>query len=173
MNELAQASKSVKIWGWIVLIVGILAVVSPLVAGKTVAVMVAILLVIAGVSHLIHAFQGGGFWTGMFGAVAAIAGLVMLGRPLLGLASLTMVLIAYFLAMGIAEVIAAFQVRPAQGWGFLLFNGIISIVLALAIWNQWPLSGAWAIGVLVGIQLIFSGLTMITVGAVIKDAARA
>ena len=171
MNELAQTSKNVKIWGWVILIMGILSLLSPLVSGMTVAMMVAILLIIAGISRVIHAFQGGGFWTGMFGVMATIAGLVMLGRPLLGLASLTMILIVYFLAVGISEIIAAIQVRPTQGWGFLLFSGVISTMLALAIWNQWPLSGAWAIGVLVGIQLTFSGMTMITVGSVIKDAS--
>ena len=81
-----------------------------------------------------------------------------------------MVLIIYFLANGIGEIIAAFQVKPAQGWGFVLFSGIVSVILAFMIWNQWPLSGAWAIGVLVGIQLIFAGLTMITVGSAIKQS---
>jgi len=171
MNELAQVSKSTKIWGWIILIVGFLAVLSPLVSGLTVAVMVSVLLIFAGLTRVIHAFQGGGFWTGLLGVIAAITGLVMLGRPVLGLISLTMVLVVYFLAVGLSEIIVAFQIRPIQGWGFLLLSGVASTVLALLIWNQWPLSGAWAIGVLVGIQLIFSGLTMIAVGTFIKSAA--
>ena len=173
MNEIAQASKSAKIWGWIILIAGILALLSPLVAGKAVAIMVAILLIIAGVIRLIYAFQGGGFWAGLFGVLAVIAGLMVLGQPLLGLATLTMVLAIYFLANGITEIIAAFQIRPTQGWGFVLFSGIISAILALMILNQWPLSGVWAIGVLVGIQMIFAGMTMITVGSVLKDASAA
>jgi uncharacterized membrane protein HdeD (DUF308 family) len=171
MNELTQVSKNIKIWGWIILIAGILAIVSPLVSGLAVALMVAVLLIIAGVTRIAHAFQGGGFLTGLSGVLAAVAGIVMIGRPLLGLASLTVVLIAYFLAMGISEITAAFRIRPAQGWGFLLFSGIVSVVLAVLIWNQWPLSGAWAIGVLVGIQLFSSGMTMIAIGSVIKDAA--
>jgi uncharacterized membrane protein HdeD (DUF308 family) len=171
MNELTQASKNVKIWGWIILVAGILAVISPLVSGLAVAVMVAVLLIIAGLTRIAHAFQGGGFFTGLSGVLALVAGLIMMGRPLLGLASLTVILIAYFLAMGLSEIVAAFQVRPDQGWGFLLISGIVSVVLAVLIWNQWPLSGAWAIGVLVGIQLISSGMTMIAIGAVIKDVA--
>ena len=171
MNEIAQASKSAKIWGWITLVLGILAVLSPMVSGLAVAIMVAILLVIAGVTRLVYAFQGGGFWTGVFGVLAIAAGLFMLGRPLPGLISLTMVLIAYFLAMGISEIVAAIQIRPTQGWGFVLFSGIVSVILGFLIWNQWPLSAAWAIGVLVGIQLLFAGMTMITVGSVIKEAS--
>lgn len=173
MNEIADASKSAKLWGWVTLIVGILAVVSPMISGLTVAVMVAILLVIAGISRLIGGFKGDGIWAILFGLLYIVAGLVMLGRPLLGLASLTMILIVYFLVNGIAEIIAAFQARPASGWGFVLFSGIVSVILAVMIWNQWPLSGAWAVGVLVGIQLIFAGMTMITVGSVMKEAAQA
>ena len=171
MNEVAQASKGAKIWGWIILIAGILAVASPFVSGVAVAILVAILLIVAGVVRLMHAFQGGGFWTGLFGVLAVVAGAVMLARPLLGLASLTIVLMAYFLAEGICEIVAALQARPAEGWGFVLFGGIVSVILAFLIWNQWPLSGAWAIGILVGIQLIFAGMTMITVGSALKEAA--
>ena len=173
MNEFVEASKSAKIWGWIILILGILALISPLVSGLTVAIMVAILLVIAGILRLIHGFKGGGIWAILFGILAIIAGLVMIGRPYLGLASLTIVLIAYFLVNGIGEIVAAFQIRPTQGWGFVLFSGIISVILSIMIWNQWPLSGAWAIGVLVGIQLIFAGMTMITMGSAIKSIAEA
>ena len=84
MNEFAEASKSAKIWGWIILILGILALISPLVSGLTVAIMVAILLVIAGILRLIHGFKGGGIWAILFGILAIIAGLVMIGRPYLG-----------------------------------------------------------------------------------------
>jgi len=152
----------------VILIAGVLALLSPLVSGVTVSIMVGALLVVVGITRFIHAFQGGGFWSGLFGLMSTVAGLVMIGRPLLGLASLTMVLIIYFLAVGISEVIAAFQARPDQGWGWLLFSGVISVMLSLMIWKQWPVSGAWAIGTLVGIQLIFSGLTIIMIGSAVK-----
>ncbi len=172
MNELAQASKSAKIWGWVTLIMGILAVASPMVSGTAVVIMVGIVLIIAGIARVFSGFQGEGFWSILFGVLYVIAGLVIIGRPFLGLASLTMVLIVYFMVNGIGEIIVAFQARPEQGWGFVLFSGAISVLLACMIWNQWPLSGAWAIGVLVGIQLIFAGLSMITVGSAIKQAAQ-
>jgi uncharacterized membrane protein HdeD (DUF308 family) len=170
MDEFAQVGKGARIWGWITLLMGLLAVASPVVSGVTVVIMVAIVLIVAGVARVIAGLQGDGFWSLLFGVIYVVGGAVMLGRPYLGLASLTMVLIIYFLANGIGEIIAAFQVKPAQGWGFVLFSGIVSVILAFMIWNQWPLSGAWAIGVLVGIQLIFAGLTMITVGSAIKQS---
>ena len=169
MNDLTKTSKSVKIWGWVVLIAGVFALISPLVAGAFVTVMVGAMILIAGITRVIDAFQGGGFWSGLFGAVYCIAGLKIILTPLPGLLALTMILVIYFLVVGITEIIAAFKIRPVDGWGYLLFSGIVSVLLSLMIWNQWPLSGAWAVGVLVGIQLMISGMTMITVGSAIKN----
>jgi uncharacterized membrane protein HdeD (DUF308 family) len=169
MNDLTKTSKSVKIWGWVVLIAGVFALISPLVAGAFFTVMVGAMMLIAGITRVIDAFQGGGFWSGLFGAVYCIAGLMIIGDPLPGLLALTMILVIYFLVVGITEIIAAFKIRPVDGWGYLLFSGIVSVLLSLMIWNQWPLSGAWAVGVLVGIQLMISGMTMITVGSAIKN----
>ncbi len=171
MNELGEISKSIKMWGWLVLIAGVLSLLAPLASGIAISMLVGALLVVAGITRLFNAFQGAGLWSGLFGLISTIAGLTVMGRPLLGLATLTMVLMVYFLAIGFSEVIAAFQIRPVQGWGFLLFSGIISIVLGMMIWNQWPLSGRWAVGVLVGIQLMFSGMTMITLGSALKTRA--
>ena len=171
MNDLTKTSKSVKIWGWVVLIAGVFALISPLVAGAFVTVMVGAMILIAGITRVIDAFQGGGFWSGLFGAVYCIAGLKIILTPLPGLLALTMILVIYFLVVGITEIIAAFKIRPVDGWGYLLFSGIVSVLLSLMIWNQWPLSGAWAVGVLVGIQLMISGMTMITVGSALKNIA--
>ena len=171
MNDIIKISKNVKIWGWVVLVTGLFALLSPLVAGAFVTIIVGVTMLIAGVTRIADAFQGGGFWTGLFGAVYCIAGFMIVADPLPGLLALTMVLTIYFLVVGVSEIVAAFQMRPAQGWGFLLFSGIISALLAFMIWNQWPLSGAWAVGTLVGIQLMFSGMTMITVGSAAKKLA--
>jgi len=169
MNEVTTVSKNIKIWGWVVLIAGILALFAPLASGITVAILVGALLTLAGLFRIVHAFQGGGFWFGLLGLITTVAGLVTMGRPLLGLASLTIVLVVYFLMLGISEIIAAFQNRPQQGWGFLLFSGLVSVLLSYMIWSQWPVSGAWAIGTLVGIQLIFSGMTMLTLSSTLKE----
>ena len=173
MNEMAQASKSAKIWGWITLIMGVLAVLTPMVSGMAIVYVVAILLIIAGITRLIYGFKGGGVWEVLFGILSGIAGVVMLSRPVLGLAVFTIMIIAYFMVHGIGEIIEAFLIRPMQGWGFILFSGIVSVALAIILWSQMPLSALWLIGVLVGIQLIFAGITMITVGSAIKQAAEA
>ena len=172
MNDLTKVSKNVKIWGWVVLIAGLFALLSPLLAGAFVTVTVGAVMFVAGVTRIVDAFQGGGFWAGLFGAVYCIGGFMIMADPLPGLLVLTMVLTIYFMAVGISEIIAAIQMRPAQGWGFMLFSGVVSALLAIMIWNQWPLSGAWAVGTLVGIQLMFSGMTMITVGSAAKKLSQ-
>ena len=101
----------------------------------------------------------------------ALVGLVMVGRPLLGLTSLTLFLAAYFVVEGAFEIIQGFQIRPMKGWGWVVAGGAISLLLGWMIWRQWPMSGAWAIGTLFGIHLIFSGFSMIGIGGAIREVA--
>jgi len=84
-----------------------------------------------------------------------------------GLASLTLVLAAYLRLEAILEVILSFQLRPVSGSGWLLFDGIITFILAIMIWRSWPASTLWVIGTLVGISMVFSGVArlMISLGA--------
>jgi len=79
----------------------------------------------------------------------------------------------YFLVDGISEIIAAFRIKPDQGWGWVFFNGVVAVVLGLMIWRQWPVSGAWAIGVLVGIHILLTGWTMIILGTGARKIAGA
>ncbi len=149
-------------------ILGVLAMISPMMAGMTVSVMVGILLIIGGIARTIFAFKaqswGKGILAFVLGVLTLLAGLVMVFRPVLGLTSLTLVLAAYFFVDGIFEIFEAFDLKPLKGWGWMLFGGIVSVLLGFLIWRQWPISGAWAIGILVGIKLIFAGAAMIAIG---------
>lgn len=161
--------------GVVLLIVGILALVAPFVAGLSVAFVVGILLLIGGIAQLLFAFKAGSFGKGLLafilGALTMMAGVIMISRPDVGLATLTLFLAAYFIAEGVFEALWAFQLKPVQGWGWSLFSGIVSLLLGIMIWRQFPLSGAWAVGVLVGIKLIFSGWTLITIGGAARAEA--
>jgi len=75
------------------------------------------------------------------------------------------------LVTGALEIIVAFQLKPAAGWGLELFNGIVTLILGILLWRQFPLSGAWAIGVLFGIKLIFSGWAYVIIGRSVKKTA--
>ena len=81
----------------------------------------------------------------------------MVANPGAALASFTFLLALYLIISGIFETLVSFQVRPVKGWGWALFSGIISVLLGFMIWSQFPLSGVWAIGILIGVRLFFRG----------------
>jgi uncharacterized membrane protein HdeD (DUF308 family) len=154
--------------GFLTAILGVLAMVAPTITGVAVTLLVGVLLTVTGISRIIHAFKSGNWGTGIWGTIIGIlgvvAGLIMLFRPGVGLASITMLLGIYFLIDGISEIIAAFKMKPIDGWGWLLFGGIVAVLLSFLIWRQWPVSGTWAVGVLVGIHILIAGITMIVFG---------
>ena len=97
----------------------------------------------------------------------------MFAAPVTGLLTLTLILMAWFLVDGIFGVIAGLQVRPAQGWGWMVFSGAISMLLAILLWRGWPATGAVAIGLLVGIRLVFTGWSIAMLGAVADSVSDA
>ncbi len=162
--------------GIILIIVGLLAIASPLAAGMSITIVVGTLLIIGGIGECFLAFQAGAFGRGLLifivGALMAVAGFYMISQPVAGLATITLFLTAYFIVSGIFEIIAAVQIRPASGWGWMLFNGIVTLLLGILLWRQFPLSGAWAVGVLFGIKMIFSGWTLVFIGNAVKGAVK-
>ena len=162
--------------GVILLIVGVIAIGSPFIAGISVTLVVGVMLIVAGISELFFAFKAGslgkGLLTFIMGILAVVVGGLMISRPDVALASLTLFLAAYFFVSGIFEIAWGFRMRPVSGWGWTLFGGIVSVVLGMMIWGQYPFSGAWAVGTLVGIRLIFNGWTLIMIGAAARGAAK-
>ena len=154
-------------------IMGLLAIMAPLFTGAAVTILVGILMLAAGITRGVFAFRAQTFGKGalMFflGGIVALGGLLLLARPLIGLASLTMVLAAFFFADGIIEAIYAFQLRPVKGWGWMLLSGVTSGLFGLFIVYQWPVSGAWAIGILVGVRLLFTGWSVIALGSLSRS----
>ena len=168
---LAEAKKNAGLLiflGVLTVIFGVLAIAAPLITGIAVSMFIGFLMVFMGIARIIHAFKskqwGTGIWGTIIGLLAVGAGLVILFRPGVGLAWLTLLLAIYFLVDGVCEIIAAFKIKPDQGWGWMLFNGVIALLLGIMIWRQWPVSGAWAIGVLVGVHILITGWTMIILG---------
>jgi len=158
--------------GVILLIAGMFAIASPLVAGLSITIMVGALLAVSGIGQCFLAFKTGAFGKGLLvlivGVLMTITGFYLMQQPVAGLATLTIILMSYLLATGILETIVAFQLKPADGWGLLLFNGMVTLLLGIMLWRQFPLSGAWAIGVLFGIKMIFSGWAFIFIGRNVK-----
>jgi len=167
--------------GWLVAlgvltaIAGCLAIASPLLSGLTVVVLIGIALAIGGVARTIAAFSAGSFGQGTLAFIGGIltfgAGLVLAARPGIGLATLTLMLGGYLLVDGISSAILAFHVRPERGWGSLLFSAVMGVILGFLLLREWPLSGAWAIGTLVGVNLLVSGFSLISVGSAARSLA--
>ena len=164
--------------GYALVIFGILAIMAPLFTGTAVTIFVGVLMIAAGITRGVFAFRAQTFGKGLLmfvlSAIIAFGGVLLIARPLIGLASLTMVLAAFFFADGIIEAIYAFQLRPVKGWGWMLYSGIVSGLLGFLIMYQWPVSGRWAIGVLVGVRLVLTGWSVIALGSaarvVVEDA---
>ena len=142
---------------------GALAIVSPMIAGVAITVLVGWLLIFSGALHLAFAFgsgrAGAALWQVLLGLAYGFIGVYVLANPVAGLASLTFAIAIYLLVEGVLEFMLSFQLRPAPGSGWLLADGVITLVLAVMIWSTWPSSAAWVVGTLVGISMFFSGIT--------------
>ena len=175
-SGLQQASRRGTVFGIVLVILGFLAIMMPMIAGGMISMLIGIVMIAAGLARLGWAFSAGSFGKGiltfLLGGLLILTGLVMLFRPGIGMSSLAAILAVFFLIDGIFEIVAAFKVKPEKGWGWMLFGGIISIVLAGMIFYQWPFSGAWAVGILVGVKLLFAGFAMIALGSMGSSVAK-
>ena len=151
----------------LMILAGALAIVIPQAAGLAVSLLVGWLLLLSGVAHLVFAWYsrhaGGILWELLLGILYLLVGGYVLTRPVAGLASLTLALAIYLFFEGVLEFVLSFRLRPLPGWGLLLFDGIITLILAVMIWRTWPSSSEWLIGTLVGISMLFSGISRLTI----------
>jgi uncharacterized membrane protein HdeD (DUF308 family) len=161
------------LWGILMFICGILAISLPLASSIGIVILLAWLILFAGISHLIFAFQchsvGGFLWQLLLAVVYGVAGVYMLMNPLLGVLSLTLVLAIFLLFEGILEIALYLRIRRVRHAGWVLFDGIVTLILGILIWVQWPSSSVWVIGTLVGISLMFSGISRFMLAVAVRD----
>jgi uncharacterized membrane protein HdeD (DUF308 family) len=142
---------------------GVLAIGAPTIAGVAVTVFVGWLLLFSAVLHLVFAWRGGRagavVWEVLLGVLYGVIGFYILANPVVGLQSLTFAVAVYLFIEGVLEFFLSFQLRPAPGSGWLLFDGIVTFALAILIWSAWPSNATWVVGTLVGISMLFSGIT--------------
>jgi len=152
--------------GIILVILGLLAIVVPPLATIAVTIFIGWLFLISGVAGLITTFgarHAPGFWWSLLSAILGIAaGIVLLAWPVSGAISLTLLLVAFFVIEGVLSIMYAFEhKRELTGqWGWMLASGIIDLVLAAMIFGGLPSTAAWALGLLVGINMLFGGAAM-------------
>jgi len=167
-----HASTLSILWGVLLIVFGILAVGSPFLAAVAVNVVIAWLIILAGVVHVILAFHahraGRLIWKLLVGLAYLFFGAYLIMHPVLGVATLTLVLASLFLIEGILDIVLFFQMRSLRGSGWVLVEGIITLLLGLMIYLQWPSSAVWAIGVLVGMSMIISGVTRVMLSLAVR-----
>lgn len=163
-----EASKASIAFGAVLAVLGVFSVLAPMFSGIAVTVLVGMLLAAAGMVEIVFAFKSDSFGKGvlvfLFGGLGLLAGLVVLATPVASLVVLTVVLAGFFLIGGLVDMILGVRLRPEEGWGWMVSSGIVSIILGILIVMQWPASGLWAVGLLVGIRMLMHGWMLMALG---------
>jgi uncharacterized membrane protein HdeD (DUF308 family) len=157
--------------GVVLLILGLAAIILPQVASVAIEILIGWLLLMSGIVGLWSSFatrHAPGFgWSLLSAAAGIVAGLVLLAWPLSGVVTLTLVLSAFLCVEGVVSIFYALEHRRELSgrWGMLLFSGVVDLVLAGLILAGLPASAGWAIGVLVGINLVMGGVALIAMAS--------
>jgi uncharacterized membrane protein HdeD (DUF308 family) len=178
MSSTTIAGIAKKATGWsvfvsvILILAGILAIALPLEAGIAVNILVGWMLVFAGLAHFVFAWAtrsaGGVLLKVLIGILYLIVAFYLLEHPARGLATLTLALAFYLLIEGIMEIVLFFEHRSSGAAGWYLLDGIITVILGFLVWKTWPSSTEWMIGTLVGISLLFSGISRLMFSLVLR-----
>jgi uncharacterized membrane protein HdeD (DUF308 family) len=145
------------------IVLGIFAIGEPLVASLAVTLLVGWLFVIAGIIHVVAAFRAEGtgrtIWQALVGVVYLGGGVYFLGHPLMALGTLTLCLAWILVIESVLEFVSYWRQRDIEGSSWLLMNSVITLVLAGLIWTNWPSSAVWAVGTLIGVKLLSTGIS--------------
>ena len=158
-------------------VLGVLVLVSPVAAGGVVVRLVALVLTVTGVAQVVQSLRGTSAAHKLvsiaLGAIVAGVGILVWFNPELGSGFLTALLMIFFGVNGLWKISTALRFRPVANWWWLLLSGLLSLVLAVLLWSQWPVAGAWAIGVFVGIELLATGIPLIVLARKVRKSGSA
>ncbi len=162
--------------GVLLILLGIAAIAFPNFSTLAAEIWIAWLIFFGGVGKLGYAIQtrkdSGFVWKLLLALLYIGTSVFLLIYPLQGILSLTLVLGVFLLTEGVFETILAFRMRPAANWGWSLANGITTLLLGGLIWFAWPVNSVFAIGLLVGISLLFSGFSRLMLALAARDSLK-
>jgi uncharacterized membrane protein HdeD (DUF308 family) len=161
-------------WGWFLALGILLVVLGAIALGASVAMTLASvllfgwLLIIGGALEAIHAFWRERGWGGVFidlltGILYVVVGFMIVANPGAAAITLTLLIALFLMFTGIFRIVVALMTRFPH-WGWLALHGLVNLLLGIAIWRQWPLSGLWVIGLFVGIDMVFNGWSLVMLG---------
>lgn len=171
-HPVIETTKAVTSWyvlaGLLFIVLGLFAIIEPAMAAVGIALLLGWLLIFGGIAHLIGTFRGGGAKRVLFQILSAVVfglgGFYILTHPLLAISTLTMLLAVVIIVGGVFDIITYFRHQRAHPSGWMLLNGVVALLLGGLIWAHWPSSSAWAIGTLVGVNLLMTGITRLMFG---------
>ena len=175
-DKQTPSTTPLTIMGVLLIVFGILAIATPAVAGKAVVMIIGAVLLLVGIVQIVSGLRSEG-WSSklpplILGVIAALCGLGLLGEPWVGMKFIALMLAIFFVMEGVWKIVASFSYRPASGWLLMLASGVIALVLGVLIWRQWPVSGLWAVGILVGVDLLTTGISMLALASTIRGLRR-
>ena len=158
--------------GILLIVLGTIAIGRSCLATQVSMIFLGWLMIAAGVSQTIYAFWKERDWGGFFfdilsGILYAVVGFMIVANPASTAVTLTLLIAMYLLFDGIFRIVGAISIRFPH-WGWIVLSGIVSVLLGISIWRQWPYSGLWVIGLFVGIQMIFNGWSTVMLGLTAK-----
>jgi uncharacterized membrane protein HdeD (DUF308 family) len=169
-------SRTLLISSIFMIVLGILAIALPKAAGLGVTIVVGWLLAMSGIAYLVYAFAawriGSFLWRAILGSLDVGVGIYLGTHPSIGLTSLTLWLTMLLCGEGVLEIGLFLITSQFARSGWILLNGAITLMLGILIWRNWPSSAAWAIGTLVGVNLIVSGLARLSFASVLRGGLR-
>ncbi len=169
-------------WGWFLalgialMVLGIMAIGVPIIASFTITSVVGSLFIAGGVLLTVHAFRARRWGRSLYeligGLLYILFGILLLVYPMPGVFTLTVLLGGFFLVQGVVKILQALRMRPTANWGWGVFSGIVSLVLGLVLWVGLPSTAFWAIGLIVGIDLMLGGFYLVMISYAAHSAHR-
>ena len=163
VNEKTTATGWSMVWGVIMFMCGLLAIALPLATSIGIMIVLGWLILLSAVAHLIFIFHshsiGGAIWKLLLAVFYGFTGFYMVTHPLLGVATATIILAIFLCCEGVVEIAFYFHIRRARHAVWVLFDGIVTLILGYLIWANWPSNSASVLGTLIGISLMFSGIS--------------
>lgn len=165
-------TRMLKLEGIFFIILGISAIALPLLCAITIEFLLGTLFILAGLMGLLRSFKSKGIPGTIFSVLTYIlfllSGIMILTTPMLGIKIIAVILAFFFIGSGFFKMMFSFLLKPGKGWAWTLFDGIISIILGIIIFQNWPFSAIWIVGLMAGIRLILLGNAMLMIAKGLK-----
>ncbi|QDV50688.1 HdeD family acid-resistance protein [Gimesia fumaroli] len=166
--------KDFKMTGIILCVIGVISLIAPFIAGTAVVFVIGFFLLLGGFLYVLQGAQVSGVPGKtqhlLLGALMFLGGIGVISHPIFGLTFLAMLMAVFFLFEGGWKIMMAFNIPASQGRMSVLFSGVISLLLGGLIWSQWPLSGIWAVGTLVGVDFLLTGFFLLNMSSAVSSS---